>query len=189
MNSIVRLRRFELVGLAVLAFGSVNMQAQNSSTPKMDAGSQKMMKSADTKFAMMAAQGGMAEVQMGKLAAEKASNADVKAFGQQMVDDHTKAGDQLKGVAAKENISLPTTLTPKDQATYDKLNGLSGAAFDKAYVADMVKDHEMDVKEFQKESTTGKDDAIKGFATDTLPTLKGHLDKIKSIQAKMKGGM
>lgn len=157
--------------------------------PKMDAGSQKMMRSPDIKFAMMAAQGGMAEVQMGKLAAEKGSDADVKAFGQQMVDDHTKAGDQLKSVAAKQNVSLPSTLTPKDQATFNKLSSLSDAAFDKAYVADMVKDHEMDVKDFEKESATGKDDAIKGFATETLPTLKGHLDKIKSIQAKMKGGM
>ena len=126
---------------------------------------------------------------MGQLAAQKANNADVKAFGQQMVDDHTKANDQLKTVAAKESITLPTTLTPKDQATYNKLNGMSGDAFDMAYVNDMVKDHEMDVKEFQKESNTGKDDSIKGFASQTLPVLQGHLDKIKGIQSKMKGGM
>jgi putative membrane protein len=177
------------LGAIALLAGTSILFAQDSSTPKMDAGSQKMMKSADTKFAMMAAQGGMAEVQLGQLATQKASNADVKAFGQQMVDDHTKANDQLKGVAAKENMSLPTSLMPKDQALYNKLNALSGAAFDKAYVDDMVKDHEKDVKEFQKESTTGKDDAIKGFATQTLPTLQGHLDKIKGIQSKMKGGM
>jgi len=111
----------------------------------------------------------------------------VKAFGQQMVDDHTKAGDQLKAVAQQENMTLPETLNSKDQAIYDRLSKLSGAAFDKAYIADMVKDHEMDVKEFQKEATHGKDSNIKNFASQTLPVLEGHLDKAKSIHSKMGG--
>ena len=154
----------------------------------MDAGTKKMMSSGDSAFAMKAAQGGLAEVQLGKLAADKASNPDVKAFGQQMVDDHSKANDQLKSVAQQENMTLPTELNAKDQAMYDRMSKLSGAAFDRAYVKDMVKDHEMDVKEFQKESTSGKDDNIKNFASQTLPVLQGHLDKIKGISAKMGSG-
>jgi len=165
----------------------VALLAQNS-TPKMDTGSMKMMKSGDMSFATKAAEGGLAEVQLGKLAADKASNPDVKAFGQQMVDDHSKANDQLKAVAQKDNMTLPTSPNAKQQAMYQKLSGLSGAAFDKAYVMDMVKDHEEDVKEFQKEANSGKNGDVKSFAAETLPVIQGHLSKIKSIQAKMGSG-
>jgi putative membrane protein len=159
--------------------------SQNTQT---DSGSNKMMKSSDDRFAMKAAQGGMAEVQLGQLAAQKASNPDVKAFGQQMVDDHTKANDQLKSVAGQENITLPTTLDAKDQALMTKLQGLSGAQFDKAYVKAMVKDHQEDVKEFQKEADKGKDPQIKNFASQTLPILQQHLSKAQSLQASVSGG-
>lgn len=162
--------------------------AQNSSDQKMDSGSQKMAKSADTAFAMKAAQGGMAEVQLGKLAAEKAGSPEVKAFGQQMVDDHSKANDQLKEVAEKENMTLPMTMNAKDQALYNKLQTMSGSDFDKTYVKAMVKDHETDIKEFKKEADHGKNEQIKNFASTTLPVLQGHLDKIKGIQANMKSG-
>ena len=127
------------------------------STPKMDSGSMKMMKTGDMPFATKAAQGGLAEVQLGKLASEKGSDPDVKAFGQQMVDDHSKANDQLKSVAEKDGMTLPTSPNAKQQMMYTKLQALSGAAFDKAYVADMVKDHEEDVKEFQKEGKLGQE--------------------------------
>ncbi|MBV9760076.1 MAG: DUF4142 domain-containing protein [Acidobacteriaceae bacterium] len=160
---------------------------QNSNT-QADSGSNKMMKSGDAKFAMKAAQGGMAEVQLGKLAADKGSNSDVKAFGQQMVDDHSKANDQLKTVASQENMTLPSTLDSKDQALYAKLQNMSGADFDKAYVKAMVKDHQEDIKEFQKEADKGKDPGIKNFASQTLPVLQQHLSKIQSIQSNMAGG-
>jgi putative membrane protein len=153
-----------------------------------DSGSNKMMKSSDARFAMKAAQGGMAEVQLGQLAAQKASNPDVKAFGQQMVDDHTKANDQLKSVAGQENMSLPTTLDAKDQALMTKLQNASGSDFDRMYVKAMVKDHQEDVKEFQKEADKGKDQNIKNFASQTLPVLQQHLSKIQGIQAGMGGG-
>jgi putative membrane protein len=156
--------------------------AQNSDQ-KMDSGSSKMMKSTDVKFAQKAAQGGMAEVQLGQMAAQKGTNADVKAFGQQMVDDHTKANDDLKSVAAKENMTLPSGLSAKDQALQSKLQNLSGEQFDRAYMKAMVKDHEEDVKEFQKEANDGKDPQIKDFASRTLPVLQGHLDKAKSVDS------
>ncbi len=159
-----------------------------SSGTQTDAGSNTMMKSSDAKFAMKAAQGGMAEVQLGQLAAQKATNPDVKAFGQQMVDDHSKANDHLKAVASQENMTLPTTLDAKDQALYTKLQGLSGADFDKLYVKSMVKDHQEDVKQFQKEADKGKDPQIKNFASETLPVLQQHLSKIQSIASNMGGG-
>jgi putative membrane protein len=154
----------------------------------MDNGASKMMKSADTHFAIEAAQGGMAEVKLGKLAADKAGSPDVKAFGQQMVDDHTKANDQLKSIAQAEGITLPGDVNQKQQAMYDRLSKLSGADFDRQYVKSMVMDHQEDVKDFHKEANTGKDPQIKSFAAQTLPVIQGHLDKIKSIQAKMSSG-
>ena len=139
----------------------------------------------DKKFAMEAAIGGMAEVKLGQLAEEKASNPDVKAFGQRMVTDHTKANNDLKEVAAKQKIDLPTSLDSKHEATVDKLSKLSGDAFDKAYMKEMVKDHDMDVKEFQKEAQNGQDSAIRDFASKTLPTLQEHQKMAHDLDHKM----
>jgi putative membrane protein len=136
----------------------------------------------DAQFAKNAAQGGMAEVKMGQLAQEKGTADSVKKFGQRMVEDHTKACDELKSAAAKENISLPMDLAAKEQATYDSLSKLSGAAFDRAYARYMVKDHEEDVTEFSKEATSGKNESIKDFATQTLPTLKDHLKEAREMR-------
>jgi len=140
-----------------------------------------MNMTSDKKFAMDAAVGGMAEVELGKLATQKATNPDVKQFGQRMVDDHGKANDELKTVASKESIDLPTSLDSKHQATVDRLSKLSGADFDKAYVREMVKDHDMDVKEFQKEAQNGQNTSVRDFASKTLPTLEEHQKMIHDI--------
>jgi putative membrane protein len=142
----------------------------------------------DAHFAKEAAQGGMAEVKLGQLAQEKGANDSVKSFGKRMVDDHSKAGDKLKEVTSRENITLPTDISAKDQATYDRLSKLNGAAFDRAYARDMVKDHETDVAAFQKEANTGKDDSLKGFASETLPTLQDHLKQAKEMMKSVGGG-
>ena len=172
---------------ALLLFSPVVAPSQDSGQ-HMDQGASKMMKSADTHFAMKAAQGGMAEVKLGQLAAQKAGSPDVKAFGQHMVDDHTKANDQLNSVAQDEGITLPADVNGKQQALYDRLSKLSGADFDKQYVKAMVSDHQEDVKDFQKEANSGKDEKIKSFASQTLPVLQQHLDMIKGIQSKMGSG-
>jgi putative membrane protein len=142
----------------------------------------------DAHFAKEAAQGGMAEVKLGQLAQEKGANDSVKSFGKRMVDDHSKAGDKLKEVTSRENITLPTDISAKDQATYDRLSKLNGAAFDRAYARDMVKDHETDVAAFQKEANTGRDDSLKGFASETLPTLQDHLKQAKEMMKSVGGG-
>ena len=92
----------------------------------------------DKKFVKDAALGGMAEVELGKLDTQKAASEAVKQFGQKMVDDHTKANDQLKEVASKENITIPDSLDSKHQARIDKLSKLSRPDFDKAYIKDQV---------------------------------------------------
>lgn len=154
-----------------------------TSTSKKSAGTRS---TADSAFAKKAAAGGMAEVELGKLATQKASNADVKAFGQRMVDDHSKANDQLKGIASQQNITLPTDLSAKDKAEQERLSKLSGDAFDRAYINHMVMDHKKDVAEFQKEANSGKDEAIKNFASQTLPTLQDHLKQAQDAQKNVK---
>ena len=141
----------------------------------------------DAHFAKEAAQGGMAEVKLGQLAEEKGSNNTVKNFGKRMVEDHSKAGDQLKGVASRESITLPTDISAKDQATYDRLAKLNGTAFDRAYARNMVKDHETDVAAFQKEANAGKDDSLKSFASETLTTLQDHLKQAKDMMKTVGG--
>jgi putative membrane protein len=136
----------------------------------------------DTQFAKKAAQGGMAEVKMGQLAQDKGTSDSVKKFGQRMVEDHSKAGDELKKAAAQENITLPDDVSTKDKATYDALSKLSGATFDRAYARDMVKDHEEDVADFNKEASAGQKPAIKDFASQTLPTLQDHLQQAKEMR-------
>ena len=141
---------------------------------------------ADVNFMNKAAQGGMAEVELGKLAQQKAANQAVKDFGSQMEKDHTKANDELKELAAKENVTLPTDLDAKDQALKSRLEKMSGAQFDKAYMDHMVRDHKEDVQEFKREATNGKDPEVKKWASDTLPTLEQHLQLAQQTDAKVK---
>ncbi|HEY3788791.1 MAG TPA: DUF4142 domain-containing protein [Urbifossiella sp.] len=160
-NASVTIAAMCLLSLGVAAQSSSNSSAQVSPSDKM--------------FMDKAAQGGMAEVQLGQLATEKAQSDDVKKFGQRMVDDHSKANDQLKSLASQKSVTLPTDLNAKDQALKDRLSKLSGAQFDHAYMQAMVKDHKEDIAEFQKEANRGKDSDVKNWASQTLPTLQDHL--------------
>ena len=110
----------------------------------------------DQQWVMTVAQGGMAEVELGRLASEKASNEQVKEFAKKMVDDHTKANDELKSIASTKNITLPNETDAKHKATMDRLSKLSGDAFDRAYIRDMLTDHRKDVNAFRTESKSGK---------------------------------
>ncbi len=136
----------------------------------------------DKKFVKEAALGGMTEVELGKLASQKGASDGVKQFGQKMVDDHTKANDQLKEVASKDKLEIPDSLDRKDQSRIDKMSKLSGPQFDKAYINDQLKDHEHDVSEFQKEAQNGTDPNVKQFAASTLPTLQEHLNMVKELK-------
>ncbi|HEX8178573.1 MAG TPA: DUF4142 domain-containing protein [Pyrinomonadaceae bacterium] len=136
-------------------------------------------------FMMEAAQGGLAEVQMGQLAVSRGTNPAVKQFGQQMVDDHSKANSELMQLAARKSMQLPTSVSDEQKEMMGKLAKLSGADFDKAYVDAMVEDHEHDVKDFQAQAGQGNDADVKAFAVKTLPTLQHHLEMIKAIKAKL----
>jgi putative membrane protein len=137
------------------------------------------------KFAVAAANGGMAEVMLGKLAQDKGGEK-VKDFGAMMVKDHSKANDELMTLAKSKNIALPAVVASDEQKHFDELNKKSGADFDKAYTKLMVDDHKKDIKEFEDASKNLKDPDLKAFATKTLPTLKMHLATISKIDSTMK---
>lgn len=147
-----------------------------------------MKHSADSTFVSKAVQGGMAEVELGKLAQERGSSAKVKDFGRQMVDDHSKANDELKKLASNKGMDVPTAIDAKSMATKERLSKLSGAEFDRAYMEDMVKDHQEDVSEFRKHSEHASDPDVKAFAAKTLPTLEGHLSKARETLSEVKKG-
>jgi putative membrane protein len=141
---------------------------------------------ADKGFASKAAVAGMAEVELGKLAQQKGSSDQVKQFGARMVDDHSKANDELKQIAASKGLTLPADLDAKHKSTLAKLEKLSGAQFDRAYMDDMVAGHKEVAAEFKKESASGKDSDLKAFAGKTLPTIEDHLKMAQSTDAAVK---
>ncbi len=147
-----------------------------------------MVHATDQKFMMDAAKGGMMEVQLGQTAQQKASSEEVKNFGKKIEQDHSQANKELMELAKSKNVSLPTDVG-NEKAMMDKLSGMSGTAFDKAYVKAMVRDHKKDVKEFERQSTSGMDSDVKAFAAKTLPTLKEHLRMAEDLEKNMgKGG-
>ena len=180
--------RFTLpVVLAGISSLGLAIRATAQSSGKManeQAGASKKLAPADRQFIRSASEGGLAEIELGKLATEKAASPEVKQFGQRMVDDHTKANDQLKQVASETGVTIPEKLSQKDAATKARLEKLSGKAFDRAFMQVMVADHVKAVNEFRTESKNAKDPDVKNFASQTLPTLEDHLKQAKSIAPK-----
>ena len=163
-----------LAGTVVLSLAAApafaGQQPTTDKTPTAKAGG-----ASDTLFVKNAAKGGLAEVELGQLAADHGASDEVKKFGQRMVTDHGKANDELKSLAQQKNITLPAEIGAKEKALQARLEKLSGAAFDRAYMRAMLADHKTDVNEFRMESKSGKDTEVKAFATKTLPTLEEHL--------------
>lgn len=198
MNTrIIKIAHVAAVGLILLVLVVVvgiarqesNAGGQNSNqSGGGQAGAAAGVSNNDRKFAMTAAMDGMTEVELGRLAAERGASDSVKQFGQRMVDDHSKANDQLKQWAETAGVTLPTALDAKHQALVAKMSGLSGAAFDKAYAKEMVKAHTKAVQLFQREADRGTDPGLKTFASSTLPTLREHLQMARSLNTGGGGG-
>jgi putative membrane protein len=176
--------RWVAILFLAICTAAVGQDTSSGSTPKKSG--TKAGAVPDAQFATKAAQGNMAEVALGKLATEKSQNDDVKKFGQMMVDDHSKAEQDLEGVASKNNWTLPKEVNAQQKAEQQRLEKLSGAAFDRAYVQMMVKDHVKDVAEFKKEAAdTSANPDLKDFVTRTYPTLDNHLTHAKALQDSM----
>ena len=136
----------------------------------------------DAQFLVNAAEINLMEIQLGNLAAEKGSMTEVKEMGKMMVDEHTKNLEELKGLAAKKSITIPTSLTDEGQDAYKKLTEKSGKDFDKEYSDMMVNGHKDAIDKFEKASDKASDQDVKQWATTTLPALRKHLDHALTCQ-------
>jgi len=190
------LTTFALAGLLVAVPALASAQSPSQPPPRQDA--PKESKAAkepkngkiargDEKFMKDAAVGGMTEVKLGQLAEQKAASDGVKQFGKRMATDHGKANDELKQLASQKGVALPMDLDRSHQGLYDKLAKLNGADFDRAYMKEMVKDHDKDVKAFRKQADSGKDPDVKSWASKTLPTLQEHQQQAKQVAAGLQG--
>lgn len=141
----------------------------------------------DSEFAVAAADGGLYEVQLGTLALTKATSPQVKQFAQMMVDDHTKANNELKALASQKGISLPDVMGEQCQKKYYDLDQKTkGAEFDKEYIDQMVKDHKDDIDKFEDEADKGNDTDVKSWAAGKLSALRHHLEEAERLQEELK---
>lgn len=136
----------------------------------------------DAEFAVAVADDGMLEVQLGQLASTNASSPQVREFGKMMVDDHSKANNELKTLAQQKGITLPTALSDKSKKKYDELVSKKGRDFDEKYVDLMVKAHKDAVGKFRDEAEDGNDPEIKTWAAGKVPILQRHLEHAQNIQ-------
>ena len=143
----------------------------------------------DAQFVKEAAQGGVAEVELGRLAQQKASSEDVKKFGERMAHDHAQINKTLTQLAERDSIPLPKHLSAKDRTLKDRLEKLNGAQFDHVYMENMVKDHKQDISEFQHEARNAQNADVQEFAAQTLPTLKSHLEEAERVAPQQKASM
>ena len=171
---------------AAFAVAPLLAQSQTTTNPAASAQTPASQPSsamkADEDFAKAAAESGMAEVELAKLAQTKSTNTEIKALADRLVTDHGKAGDELKSIATKKGILLPTMASATHKATHDRVMKLSGAAFDQAWVTEIVAGHRSSVDRYRSESQNGKDPEFKAFAAKTLPTIEAHLTQAQKIQ-------
>lgn len=186
-----------LMGAAVVAMslGTVSCKDNKAEDPKEVAEDQNEAKFEDTneakeddsEYLVAAAEVDMKEIELGKLAQAKATNAEVKEFAKMMIDEHTKASEELKAAAGKKNVSLPMALTEDGQEAVKDLNDEKpGMDFDKKYVDMMVDGHEKTIDKMEKASESAKEEDVRMWAANMLPTLRKHLEHAKSLQEKLK---
>jgi putative membrane protein len=152
---------------------------------KTDTSKMAMADTADASFATKAAIGGMTEIELSKVAAQKTTNTKIKDFANMMITDHTAAGNKLADIAKSKNIPLPAEPDSAHKTVIATISAKTGKDFDKAYVDQMVIDHKMTIDMFKQCETMVKDTAFKGFITTTLPTIQHHYDAIKALKSGM----
>jgi putative membrane protein len=132
-------------------------------------------------FISDAAQRGMAEVELAKLAIKKSADPAVKAFAQRLITDHTVAHQDLMTLASRKEVTLPTAVSNRDKAAVDRLNALSGPAFNDEFIRQIIKDHEIAIALYRRASAMNSDQDIKDFASKALPNLEAHLQTARSM--------
>ena len=144
-----------------------------------------VVNNADRDFINKAATGGVTEVELGRIATMRAARPTVRSFGERMVTDHSRSNAELVALAQSKGVALPTALEPSQQAMRDRLNGLSGADFDRAYMSEMVRDHTEDVALFERAAEISADPDIKAWATRSLPMLRDHLALARQVNSEV----
>jgi putative membrane protein len=139
----------------------------------------------DSDYLVKAAEVDLKEIELGKLAQTKSSNADIKGLGKMMVDAHTKSLDALKAFSSSKSISIPLDLTEKGQEAYKELNDMSGTDFDKAYADKMVDGHKKMIEKMEDAAKDAKDPEIKQWAANMIPTLQAHLQHAETVKTKV----
>jgi len=148
---------------------------------------QSQVSKGDRTFMMDAAQGGMLEVQMGKLAQERGQSDAVKQFGKRLEADHSKANEQLMAIAQKNGVTLPTSLDKKHMGNVDKMNKGKAENFDRDFAKHMVDEHQKDIKKFKQIADKGDNAELKQFAAQTVPILEEHLAMARELSGKGNG--
>ena len=155
-------------------------------TPNSPAGGQtspNSLSSKDRTFVIQAGQLSMMEVELGRLAVQRGSSAGVKQYGQEMVEDHTRANQELMQLAMQKKVELPSEMSTQNTALIDRLSGLSGSSFDTAYKQAMIDSHNQAIALFQAQSQQGQDPQLKAWATQKLPNLQAHLEMVNEMLA------
>jgi putative membrane protein len=139
----------------------------------------------DREFVNKAATGGLAEVELGRIAAQRATRPSVRSFGERMVTDHGRGNAELASLARSKGIEVPTALEPSQQAMRDRLSALSGNDFDRAYMSEMVRDHTEDVALFERAAEISSDPDLKAWAAQSLPMLREHLGLARQVNSEV----
>jgi putative membrane protein len=145
-----------------------------------------MVNMTDQQFLINAAQGGLMEVEAARLAQEKASSSEIKEYARKLEQDHTKANEDLKKLAAQKNVDLPTDMG-KHAQMLEKVKAASGDDFDKKWMKMQVQHHKKDVSEFQKATNRSMDSDVRNFATAKLPALQEHLNQAQQLEGSTRG--
>ena len=164
---------FAVILAAVIALVAVPAQAQMG------------MSAVDRGFMLEAASDGMAEVELGRLAAQRASSDTIRQFGQRMMADHDAANQELLQLAQRKGVALPQQPDAKHRAAMDRLATMSGAQFDQAYMTEMVKDHQNDAAVFEREIREGQDPEVRAWASKVLATVREHQRLAGDIHSRM----
>ena len=174
-----------LATLAAMPYGAVAQEATTTGEDTTTGMTPVQLSETDMQFVQKAAADGMAEVELGEMAADRAASEDVQAFGDQMVEDHSKANDQLEQIAEAKGIDLPDEMSVEAKEMQESLDALSEGEFDRAYMQHMVEDHEKAVELFQTQAESGQDPELKQFAEQTLPVLQQHLERAQQINTSL----
>jgi putative membrane protein len=162
---------------------SNNNPGRSPNSPAGGQTSPNSLSSRDRTFVMQAGQLGMMEVELGRLAVQRGSSAGVKQYGQEMVEEHTRANQELMQLAMQKKVELPTEMSTQNTALIDRLSGLSGKSFDAAYKQAMIDSHKQAIALFQAQSQQGQDPQLKAWATQKLPNLQAHLEMVNQMLA------